>query len=56
MTDDFGPARDRIIPIPLREGLTVHIQDLPRDLTQAEAARIGAVICALATPLKPEGE
>jgi hypothetical protein len=47
-------ATNGIIPIPLREDLTVRVWGLPADLTKAEAARIGAVIMALATPSTPD--
>lgn len=48
--DDFGPAAERILPIPIREGLTVYVQDIPHDLSQAEATKIANVVIALATP------
>lgn len=41
-----GPMEDTIFPIPIREDVTVRIQGLPRNLTQAEAAKIAAVIMA----------
>ncbi len=40
--------RDDIVPIPLREDLTVYIQGLPLDLSQAEARKISAVVMAMA--------
>ena len=40
--------RDDIIPIPLRTDLTVYIQGLPLDLSEAEARKISAVIMAFA--------
>lgn len=50
---DFGPASDRIIPISIRKDCTVHILDLPRDLTRAEADKIAAVVLAFASPGDP---
>ncbi len=41
--------RDDIVPIPLRENLTVYVQGLPLDLSQAEASKISAVVMAMAT-------
>ena len=37
-----------ILPIPVRADLTVYIQGLPHDLTQAEASKIANVIRAMA--------
>lgn len=45
----LNPPRKEIFPIPLREGLVVYLQNVPADLTQAEAEKIGAVALALAT-------
>jgi len=39
-----------IFPVPLREDLVVYIQNVPLDMTQKEAAKIAAVIHALADP------
>ena len=39
-----------ILPIPIREGLTVQIAHLPFDLTKAEATKIANIILAHATP------
>lgn len=39
-----------IVPIPLRENLTVKITNLPADLTQAEADRLAAIVKAYAVP------
>lgn len=36
------------VPVPLREGVTVHITGLPVDLTGAEASRLAAIIKAYA--------
>jgi len=47
-----GP-RDDLVSVPLRENLTVHIANLPLDLSQQEARRIAGVIEALA---RPEGK
>lgn len=38
-----------IIPIPIRNGLTVRISGVPYDLTRSEAAKIANVIRAMAT-------
>ena len=43
-----GPMASSILPIPIRENLTIHIQGVPFDLTEAEAKKIAAVIQALA--------
>lgn len=45
----LNPPRKEIFPIPLREGLVVYLQNVPADLTAAEAAKIAAVAQALAT-------
>lgn len=45
-----GPMESSILPIPIRADLTVRIQGLPFDLTEAEARRIAAVIQAMAVP------
>lgn len=37
-----------VVPVPLREGLTVKISNLPSDLTAAEAGRLAAIIKAYA--------
>lgn len=42
------PAAVNIIPIPIRPDLTIKIQGLPFDLTQAEALKIANVIKAMA--------
>jgi hypothetical protein len=39
-----------IFPVPLREDLVVYIQNVPLDMTQAEARKIAAVVSALALP------
>ncbi len=39
-----------IFPVPLREDLVVFIQNVPLDMTQAEARKIAAVVSALALP------
>ena len=43
-----GPMEDTIFPIPIRDGVTVRIQGLPRDLTAVEATKIAAVVMAYA--------
>ena len=39
-----------IFPVPLREDLIVYLQNVPLDMTQAEARKIAAVVQALALP------
>ena len=39
-----------IFPVPLREDLVVYIQNVPLDMTRAEARKIAAVVSALALP------
>jgi hypothetical protein len=39
-----------IFPVPLRDDLIVYLQNVPLDMTQAEARKIAAVIHALALP------
>ena len=41
-----------VFPVPLRAGLTVEIHNLPIDLTPDEAARISAVVNALAVKVQ----
>lgn len=45
-----GPMASSILPIPIRADLTVRVQGLPFDLTEAEAKRIASVIQAMAMP------
>src|ERR1039458_1253453 len=45
------PMATSIIPIQIRADLTIRIQGLPFDLTEAEARKIANVIQALATPI-----
>jgi hypothetical protein len=40
-------AAGLIIPIPIRPDLTVHVQGIPFDLTEAEARKIAAVVTAM---------
>ena len=47
-TVSSGPMSSSIIPIPIRADLTIHIQGLPFDLTEAEAKKIAGVIHAMA--------
>ena len=42
------PMANNILPIPIRADLTIHIQGLPFDLTEAEAKKIAGVIQAMA--------
>mgnify|MGYP006275309033 CR=1 FL=1 len=55
-TPSYGtPSSTNILPIPIRPDLTVRVQGLPFDLTQAEARRIANVVMAMA--IEPiEGE
>ena len=39
-----------IFPVPLREDLVVYLQNIPLDMTRAEACKIAAVVHALALP------
>ena len=39
-----------IFPVPLREDLVVYLQNIPLDMTQAEARKIASVVQALALP------
>lgn len=41
-----------IFPIPIRENLVVYLQNVPLDMTPAEARKIAAVVHALALPEK----
>ncbi len=41
------PAAGLIVPIPIRVDLTVHVQGIPFDLTEAEARKIAAVVTAM---------
>ena len=47
---DYGPANDRILPVMIREGVSVAVYGLPLDLTQKEAEKVAAIIMAHATP------
>jgi len=42
-TDDFETFS---VPVPLRKGLTLHLHNMPRDLTTKEAEKIAAVAAA----------
>jgi len=48
----LNPPRSphEIFPVPLREDLIVYLQNVPLDMTQAEARKIAAVVHALALP------
>jgi hypothetical protein len=50
-----GPMASSILPIPIRADLTVYVQGLPFDLTEAEARKIASVIQAMATPAPAAG-
>jgi hypothetical protein len=41
-----------IFPVPIREDLVVYLQNIPLDMTRAEARKIAAVVEALAVPDK----
>jgi hypothetical protein len=41
-----------IFPVPIREDLVVYLQNIPLDMTRAEACKIAAVVKALAEPDK----
>lgn len=45
-----APLASSILPIPIRADVTVFIQGLPYDLTEAEAAKIANVVRAMAVP------
>jgi hypothetical protein len=45
-----GPMASSILPIPIRADLTIYVQGLPFDLSQAEAKKIASVIQAMANP------
>lgn len=45
---EFHDFQHIIVPVPLREGVTVKISNLPADLTVAEAGRLAAIIKAYA--------
>ena len=48
----FNPPRSPhdIFPIPIRDDLIVYLQNIPLDMTRAEAGKIAAVVTALALP------
>lgn len=50
---DFGPMAHTVVPIRIRPELTVFIQGMPHDMSEAEAGKIAAVIQAMAQ--KDEG-
>ena len=45
---DIHDTHHIVVPVPLREGVTVKISNLPSDLTAAEAGRLAAIIKAYA--------
>jgi hypothetical protein len=47
---DHSEHKHIVVPIPLRENLTVKISNLPADLTQAEAEKLAAIMKAYAVP------
>ena len=47
-TCDFGPMAHTILPVRIREDLTVFIQGIPHDLTETEATKIANVVRAMA--------
>ena len=50
-TEPPTPPGSSIMPIPIRQDVTVHIQGLPFDLTEQEAGKIANVIRAMAMPV-----
>ena len=48
--DDTPDVKHIIVPVPLRENLTVKISNLPADLTVGEAERLAAIVKAYAVP------
>ena len=46
-----APLSSTILPIPIRSDITVFVQGIPYDLTEAEATKIANVIRAMATPM-----
>lgn len=48
--DEHHDSKHVIVPVPLRENLTVKITNLPVDLTPAEADRLAAIVKAYAVP------
>jgi hypothetical protein len=46
-----GPLFSSILPIPIRPNITVFVQGIPYDLTEAEAAKIANVVRAMAMPI-----
>jgi len=45
-----APLSSSILPIPIRPDVTIFVQGLPYNLTEAEASKIANVIRAMATP------
>ena len=50
VAQDFGPLSETVIPVQIRENLTVYIQGLPWNLTKQEAAKIAAVVLSMVQP------
>ncbi|HGN1932031.1 hypothetical protein OKT22_03845 [Providencia rettgeri] len=48
MTTEDNKVKTFVLPIPLREDLTVEIKNLPRDLSEDEASRIALIIQSFA--------
>ncbi len=48
--DDYHSEKHIVIPVPLRHGLTVKINNIPPDLTRLEAEKLAAVVRAYAVP------
>jgi hypothetical protein len=44
------PLASSVLPIPIRPEITIYVQGLPYDLTEAEANKIANVIKAMSTP------
>lgn len=50
VSDDEPTSAGNVIPIQIRQNLTVRIGPVPFDLTKAEATKIANIVLALATP------
>lgn len=48
--DGHQEVKHIVVPVPIRDNLTVKISNLPADLTQVEAEKLAAIIKAYAVP------
>lgn len=48
--ENLHQSKHIVIPVPLRQGLTVKIHNIPPDLTQREAEKLAAIVRAYAMP------